>query len=692
MLDLQDPVDSVPGVGPARARVLAAAGVHTVGDLLLQLPLRYEDRSRLLPVARLRAGEPACVCVRVLSCRRTGPPGRRARVLAELEDDSGRLAAVWFNQPYVRDSLRPGTRVLLYGRPVSYRGRLQLVNPVHAAADAAGESLHLGRPVPVYRRIGPLGAGVLRRLIHALLEQLADRPVPLDRLLAGEGLPTRTAALRAIHRPETAAELAALSARTSPAYRRLALEEFVDYQVALGLLARQTRTERGRALAIEDDALERLTAPLPFRLTGAQRRCVSELLEGMRSPAPMHRLLQGDVGSGKTAVAGCALLAAARAGVQAALLAPTEILAEQHLRTLAPWAGALGVQVGLLTAAVQAGERRALLERLASGQLPIVIGTHALLQPGVHFRRLGLVVVDEQHRFGVAQRAALRAKGGGVVPDLLVTTATPIPRSLALTLYGDLEVTRLDELPAGRAPVATRIVPAERWQEVRERLVAAARNGERAFLVAPTIEDGGAEEPLRGVEALADQLRRLLPREAVALLHGGQERAEQLRAMAAFRSGCARLLVATTVVEVGVDVPDATLIVIDHAERFGLAQLHQLRGRVGRGSRPGSCWLVAHPPLSESARRRLRALVQQHDGFLIAEQDLRLRGPGELLGVRQAGLPELRTADPFAHVEWLLQARALARRILAGADADAIAYRSAVQERWRRRIRMARAG
>ena len=288
MLDLQDPVDSVPGVGPARARVLAAAGVHTVGDLLLQLPLRYEDRSRLLPVARLRAGEPACVCVRVLSCRRTGPPGRRARVLAELEDDSGRLAAVWFNQPYVRDSLRPGTRVLLYGRPVSYRGRLQLVNPVHAAADAAGESLHLGRPVPVYRRIGPLGAGVLRRLIHALLEQLADRPVPLDRLLAGEGLPTRTAALRAIHRPETAAELAALSARTSPAYRRLALEEFVDYQVALGLLARQTRTERGRALAIEDDALERLTAPLPFRLTGAQRRCVSELLEGMRSPAPMH--------------------------------------------------------------------------------------------------------------------------------------------------------------------------------------------------------------------------------------------------------------------------------------------------------------------------------------------------------------------------------------------------------------------
>jgi ATP-dependent DNA helicase RecG len=705
---LEDPVTRVPGVGPARATLLAQAGIDTVEDLLLYLPFRYEDRSAVVSVAGVAVGQTCALRVVVERCRRVGR-GRGGRVEATVSDASGTMRVVWFRQPYVADSLRVDDVVWLYGKVGEHDGKPQLANPVfektggrdglpvgaHGTDDPPPAGVHVGRLVPIYRRIGRLTPGVLRRLIVAALEAVAEIPESLPRRArTALRLLDRGAALRAIHDPPPDADTSTYAAGRAPAHHRLVSEEFLALQTALQLQRPGTgEIGRGVPRQVSPATVETIVEQLPFALTDGQRAALEVILADLRAGAPMHRLLQGDVGCGKTAVAGCAMLAAAASGCQAALMAPTEILARQHLASLAPWAASLGVPIDGLTGSTTAAERERILAALADGTLLLVVGTHALIEQAVVFRRLGLAVVDEQHRFGVRQRAALRAKGGAgdaAWADLLVMTATPIPRTLALTLYGDLDVCTIPDSPPGRLPIATRVVPASRWRDVVELLRATAARGEQAYVVAPRIEAG--DDELAAAVRLEADLRGQLPGVCVGLVHGAQSSPEKLAAMQAFVDGRTEVLAATTVVEVGVDVRNATLMVVGHAESFGLAQLHQLRGRVGRGERPSACLFIAHEPLSSMARARLEAISGTDDGFELAEQDLLLRGPGEVLGTRQAGLAGLRVGDPLRDHAWLEATRAEAVRLAHAGDAESRAYCERVRVLWRRRLARVPAG
>ena len=692
-MQLAEGVQSVPGIGPRRAEQLRRAGLLTVGDLLTFLPKRYEDRSRFVAVADLAVGEAACVDVVVSSCRRVGPPGRRSRAELRAADASGTIHAVWFNQGYLADALPVGSRVQLYGRVQQHSGGLQMVNPVHTLVDDAQESLHIGRHVPVYPRAGGLGSGVMRRLLTAALDDVDELLDSLPQSLIGSGkLIDLGTALRHVHYPPAGADLEIWNARRSPAHRRLIMQEFIDYQAALMLQRRRVASEPGIERRLDGAVSRRIEAALPFRMTAAQQRCTAQIVADLCGTRSMHRLLQGDVGCGKTAVAACAMFAVALHGEQTALLVPSAIVADQHARTLGEWGAELGLEVASLTAATDRARRREVLAALEEGECNIVVGTQALLEPQVLFKRLGFVVVDEQHRFGVAQRALLGSKGRlqNAQPDLLVMTATPIPRSLALSLYGDLEVSRIDELPPGRAAVTTRCLHEDELDEVDHELRRVAAAGERAFVVAPRIDE--AETGGNSAVQLARQLQKRIPGVGVGLVHGDLDGEGKARAMRRFVTGITPVLVATTVIEVGVDVPEATLMVIEGAERFGLAQLHQLRGRVGRGAVPGRCWLIPRGHLNETARQRLRTLCDTQDGFRIAEEDLRLRGPGEVLGTRQAGPVELRVGDPYAHADWLEEARDIARVLVDSDDAAASRYRERLRSAWRTRMQLARSG
>ena len=696
MLQLDDSVGLIAGVGPSRATELRSGGILSVGDLLMYLPMRYEDRSQRLPVGELEPGKRVGVEAEVLSVRRKGPPGRRQQVEMRIGDDSGEAQAIWFNQPYMARRFARGDRVHLFGLVDEYRGLAQIVNPVVADADATEPSLHVGRPVPVYRRIGALGPGMLRRLVATALDALAPDGGRLPASVVDEhGLMPFRQALSELHYPPRDARLEDWAQLRSEAHRALVMNEFVDFQVVLGLQRRRAAGERGFARQITPDAVAAIVAELPFRLTAAQQRVLGEIVVDLSAPVPMHRLVQGDVGCGKTAVLGTAALAVALGGEQVAVLAPTEILVRQHLATLAPWAAALGVEVVALTGADSPAMRRPRRQRLRDDGPVIAVGTHALLEPAVEFARLGLVVVDEQHRFGVGQRAAMRAKGRrqGIQPDLLVTTATPIPRSLALTLYGDLEISRIDEMPPGRRPVLTRQLSRSPRKEIVGKLEKMIAMGARAFVVVPAIEsEEDGDETMATVAKVAEQLREALGESRVGLLHGRQNGRTKAAAIDDFVAGATPVLVSTTVVEVGVDVPAATLMVVVQANRFGLAQLHQLRGRVGRGDAGGECWLLADEPLSATARARLDTLCRTNDGFEVAEEDLALRGAGELLGYRQTGPFGFRIANPRRHYDWLLTARDVAEGLLASDDAVARDYRRALRESWRSRMRLARAG
>ncbi len=693
-MQLEEGVLAVPGVGPRRVEQLRRAGVLTIGDLLTFLPRRYEDRSRVVRVADLVVGEPACVDVVVRSCRRAGRPGRRSRAELKADDPTGSIAAVWFNQGYVVDRLAVGSPIRLYGRPLTHEGGLQMVNPALAVeVDDGEESPHMGRHVPIYSSAGGLGSGSLRRLLAASLEGLDEVSDPLpDGTIRSHQLLDLRSALRDVHYPPPDSDLDLWNARRSPAHRRLIIQEFVDYQAALMLQRRRAASEPGFARRIGAPVRRRVEAALPFEMTAAQRRCVDQIMGDLSEPGAMHRLLQGDVGSGKTAVAACAMFAVAVHGEQAALLVPSAIVADQHARTLRAWGESLGIEVAALTASTEAPRRREILAALEQGDCRIVVGTQALLQPRVRFARLGLVVVDEQHRFGVAQRAMLGSRGRRqqAQPDLLVMTATPIPRSLALSLYGDLDVSQIDELPPGRSPTTTRWLRGSELDEIDLELRRVAAAGERAFVVAPRIED--IDDGCISAVELARQLKGRNPALSFGLVHGDMDADSKAQAMHSFTSGATSVLVATTVIEVGVDVPEATLMVIEGAERFGLAQLHQLRGRVGRGARPGKCWLVPRGNVTDAAAQRLRTLCDTSDGFRIAEEDLRLRGPGEILGTRQAGPVELRIGDPYAHADWFEEARDIARALVDGTDAAATGYRDRLRDAWRTRMRLARAG
>jgi len=696
-MDLQAPVQFVKGVGPQRAEALEKGGVRTAEDLLLHLPMRYEDRRRFVPVADLEAGMRVSVSgeVVVAGLRR----GRRMTLYEiRLDDGTGKLKVLWFNQPFLRDVLEKGTKVALFGLVERNQGSRQLAmrSPQYEVLDGdETAAVHTGRIAPVYEKLGTLTAKPLRRILSGLAAKVPpdlDDPLPSE-VRSALGVIPRGEALRRVHLPDDADDLADLERFRGPGHVRLILEELFLFQLGLALRRHGIRAEsKGVAFEVTDRTREAVKRILPFPLTGAQRRVLREIADDMRSPHPMNRLVQGDVGSGKTMVALLAMIIAVDNGHQAAFMAPTEILAEQHFLTFQRLLASSPCETVLLTSAVKGKQRKERLARVASGEAQIVVGTHALIQEAVSFHRLGLAVVDEQHRFGVLQREDLRRKGYEV--DVLVMTATPIPRTLALTAYGDLEVSVVDEKPPGRTPIRTLLRAASARREVVQLLRRELDAGRQAYVVYPLVEESEKLEDVRAATQAAEEWRKALPGVTVGLLHGRMRSAEKEEAMAAFTAGTLQVLVATTVIEVGVDVPNATVMVIEHAERFGLAQLHQLRGRVGRGSGASTCVLLAHGRLSDVARARLDVMVATEDGFVIAEKDLEIRGPGDFFGTRQWGMPSFRVAHLLRDRDLLDPARREAFRLVAehGAALPAPLPSFLAEGGWERRFGLARVG
>ena len=640
------------GVGPRRAADLARVGLTTVEDLLLRFPLRYEDRAHVLPIGQLRPGVTATVVGEVLSAgiRPTRRPGFRLFELI-VRDATGPMRAVFPNQAFLRDVFHGGQQIVLYG-PIEYRsaGGLQFTNPEYEILkgdpEDDDETVHTGRIVPIYEKAGSVTPRMQRTLVRRLLAEMPpaiDDPLP-EPIRRAADLPDRREAIQQTHFPPEGTDVAALNTSRTPAQQRLIFEEFFLFQAGLILRKRRLALElKARPVVVDDRVREAARRVLPFKLTAGQKEALREIVGDMQRHEPMNRLLQGDVGAGKTIVALLAAVVAMENGLQVAFMAPTEILADQHYVTIRRLLDASRFRVASLSGSVAAVKRREVLAELASGAIHLVVGTHALAEPTVQFRELGLAIIDEQHRFGVVQRATLRAKGAN--PDVLVMTATPIPRTLALTTYGDLDVSVIRGLPPGRQPIST----VSRTESKREEIYRAARRelqaGRQVYVIYPLVEDSEKVD-LRAATAMADHLQaEIFPEFSVGLLHGRLKQDEKDRVMAAFARGDVHVLVATTVVEVGVDVPNATMMIVEHAERFGLSQLHQLRGRVGRGSQPSTCVLLYQYPISEAGRERLDALVATTDGFEIAERDLALRGPGDFFGTRQSGLPTLRVGD-----------------------------------------------
>jgi len=664
----ETPVTVLPGVGASVAAKLQARGIGSLQDLWLHLPLRYEDRTTLLPICALKAGLPAQVEGRVEAVER-GFRYRPMLRVAVSDGSGGTLVLRFFHFRAAQVAqFAVGTRLRAYGTPRPGQHGLEIVHPSYRVL-GEGEEPGLGEALdPVYPAVEGIGPATLRKLIGQALERLPDEAtleVLPPALLAGMALPSLRQALLTMHRPPADVDLAALAAGTHPVQRRLALEELLAHHLSQRRQRIALQRQRAPALRGRDGLAKTLLDALPFRLTAAQRRVFDEIRKDLARGHPMLRLVQGDVGSGKTVVAALAAMLAVERGKQVALAAPTELLAEQHLANLRGWLEPLGVRVAWLAGKVTGKARGKVLEEVASGHAQVVVGTHALMQDNVVFDDLALAIVDEQHRFGVHQRLALRDKGAaaGVVPHQLVMTATPIPRTLAMAAYSDLDVSAIDELPPGRTPVQTSVLSAERRPELVERIRLACAQGRQAYWVC-TLIDESDEVVATAAQNTYETLSAQLPELRIGLVHGRMKAAEKQAAMRAFKVAETHLLVATTVIEVGVDVPNASLMIIENAERLGLAQLHQLRGRVGRGAAASSCVLMYQPPLSAMARQRLETMRQTSDGFLIAEKDLELRGPGELLGTRQTGLAAFRIADLARDAALLPAVHALAERLL----------------------------
>ncbi|MDQ3618163.1 MAG: ATP-dependent DNA helicase RecG [Pseudomonadota bacterium] len=682
----ETPLTALPGCGPKVAEKLAARGLTCLQDLWLQLPRQYEDRTRLTPIRDLQPGVAAQVEARIEAVER----GFRYKPMLRVaigDDSHATLVLRFFHFRAAQVAqFVPGARLRCYGTPRPGQHGLEIVHPSYRLLDDAAEAGLGDQLDPVYPAIEGISPASLRRLIGLALDRLPDDAalelLPRE-LREGLRLPSLREALLTVHRPAQGSDIAALLAGLHPAQRRLALEELLAHHLSL---RRQRMVQQAHAApALRQLALaKRLRAALPFALTGAQQRVFDEIVVDLARPTPMLRLVQGDVGSGKTVVAALAAMLAVATGKQAALMAPTELLAEQHLNNLRGWLEPLGVRVAWLAGKVTGRARSQVLAEVATGEAQVVVGTHALMQEGVAFHDLALAIVDEQHRFGVHQRLALRDKGAGgrvderaIVPHQLVMTATPIPRTLAMAAYADLDVSAIDELPPGRMPVQTVALSAERRPELVERIRSACAEGRQAYWVC-TIIDESDEVIAQAAQTTFDELTRQLPGLRIGLVHGRMKPADKQATMLAFKQGAIDLLVATTVIEVGVDVPNASLMIIENAERLGLAQLHQLRGRVGRGSAASSCVLLYRSPLSQMARQRLETMRETNDGFVIAEKDLELRGPGELLGTRQTGLAGFRVADLARDADLLPQVQQLGERLLA--EAPDIAER--IVARW----------
>jgi ATP-dependent DNA helicase RecG len=691
---LQTSLQFLKGVGPRKAADLKRAGLVTVEDLLYRLPFRYEDRSRMQPIASLRPGAKAAVLGEIKTANLAMTQRRGFKIFhIILGDASGSIRCTWMNQAFLADILKPHLQVIVFGDVKLDSRGLHFMNaeyelvtaaPAEASADAQGPDpgLHTGRIVPFYEKAGSVTPNMQRRIVRQAIDQLPaelDDPVPAD-VRQRLGLIDRRAAIEGAHFPPNEASVEMLNAFRSPAQRRMIFEEFFLFQLGHAWRRRLTGAEVKPFVPLVDDRIRASAAKvLPFKLTSGQRQAVKEIVDDMRQPAPMHRLLQGDVGAGKTIVALLAAIVAMENGLQVAFMAPTEILAGQHYGNIARLLASSRFRVDLLTGSTPGLHKHTLLANIERGTTNLIVGTHALVQDRVTFHRLGLVIIDEQHRFGVAQRAALRAKG--LRPDVLLMTATPIPRTLALTDYSELDVSKVIGLPPGRQPVRTWVKPESRRDEIYQLIRDQLDAGRQAYVIYPLVEESEKID-LKSATEMADHLQgEIFPGYRVALLHGRMKPDVKDRVMHAFAAGQIHILVSTTVVEVGVDVANASVMVVEHAERFGLSQLHQLRGRVGRGAWESHCVLLYQSPWTDDGRERLKAMATTSDGFAIAERDLELRGPGDFFGTRQSGLPRLRTGDLVRDRDLMEEAHREARQLVEHADLGP-ALLQFVQERW----------
>ncbi len=698
-MDLDTPITYLKGVGPHRAKMLEAKGVLTVEDLLYYLPFRYEDRGNTKPISQLAPGETATVVGRISAAQLFHSRRSSLRMFeVRITDGSGPpLVCKWFRGDYLQSILERGRQVALYGKVEwdDYAKEITIFHPQYEILDSADEAegnLHLARIVPIYQAANKVNTRILRGLIHRALEAVPPNEDPLPESVRRRiGLPARPLALRQAHFPEADADLRLLNAFRMPAQSRLIFEEFFYLECGLALKRRKTRGVQGIAFSLNDRAREKIKSILPFKPTAAQKRVLKEIAGDMSQPAPMNRLLQGDVGSGKTIVALEAGVIALENDYQVAVMAPTEVLATQHYLYFKQLLEPAGYVVVLLTGSAKARDKKSLKSMAAAGVAQVVVGTHALISKDVEFNNLGLIVVDEQHRFGVMQRFELLRKGKH--PDVLVMTATPIPRTLALTVYGDLDVSVIDELPPGRRPIITREAGQDRVEKVYSFVRKEVDKGRQVYVVCPTIEESEAKA-VKAAQKLYEHLSKtVFPGLEVSLLHGRLPTAEKQSVMQRFKAGEVQILVSTTVIEVGVDVPNATVMVIEHAESFGLSQLHQLRGRVGRGSEQSYCVLLTEK-VGETARERIQTMVETQDGFKIAETDLRLRGPGEFFGTKQSGLPAFRVANLIRDRELLEAARAEANAYIEN-PANAKELQTLVKyirEKWQRRYGLVQVG
>jgi len=655
---LAKPLTALKGIGPALAQKLEKLGLQRVEDLLFLLPLRYEDRTQLVKIGALAAGARCLVSGEILLAE-TAYRGRR-NLLVRISDGSGQLTLRFFHFSRQQQAqFQAGMHVTCFGEVRRGNSGFEMIHPEYRVlrenqATAMSDSL-----TPIYPATEGVQQGRLRNLTDQALRAMQDEP-PVELLPEGVtdklGMPSLGEAIRYLHRPPPDAQIEQMLAGKHPCQQRLAFEELLAHYLSLRSLRALAVTDDAIALVDGSEQVSGFIGDLPFTLTGAQQRVVDEILGDVAQPHPMMRLIQGDVGSGKTVVAAIACLKAIACGVQAAIMAPTEILAEQHWRNFSDWFRPLGIEPAWLSGSQKAAARREALASIVDGSAQLIVGTHALFQEGVEFHRLALVVIDEQHRFGVHQRMALRDKGVGTEghPHQLVMTATPIPRTLAMAAYADLDTSVIDELPPGRQPVSTIAVPDSRRGEIVERVRAACASGQQAYWVCPLIEESEVLD-YQAAEASYQVLTEALPELRVGLVHGRMRPAEKERGMQAFKEGLIQVLVATTVIEVGVDVPNASLMIIENSERMGLSQLHQLRGRVGRGAAQSHCVLLYKPPLGRIAKERLAVLRDTNDGFVVAQRDLELRGPGELLGTRQTGLPDYRVANLVRDAELMPQ-------------------------------------
>ncbi len=707
---LANSVRCVKGVGPKRAAQLEAAGLGTVEDILYHLPFRYEDRREIKKISQAVLGlEQSFSGLLVLLQNRFNPRRRSQMLTAVLRDESGTIDLMWYRAPsYLANGLAQGQNLLIHGKvEQGTQGRLRIVHPDFEIYEPGDGTTH-ARILPVYLRPGGMPVSFMRKLTAQALEQYQHYlPPGLPDIIASRmRLAPISVALRQLHIPAADASVTALNCANSPAHRSVIFEELFYMQLGLGRRKYARTQNRAQPIGGGDGALvKHMRALLPFMLTGAQQRVFGEITADMASAQPMQRLIQGDVGSGKTMVAWLASLRTIEQGYQALWMAPTEILAEQHFRSLSGYAQALGVTGALLTAATPAKERKQLLPRIASGEVQFVVGTHALIQEDVHAPRMGLGVIDEQHRFGVAQRLSLRQLVAGSEapasatqePHMLLLSATPIPRSLAMVLYGDMEVSFVDEMPPGRSPIVTKVFNERERKQVYTIVLEELKKGHQAFVVLPLVEPSEQLQQVKDATQMAEKMRQTLFREfGVGLAHGRMKAAERERIMRDFRDGKLGILVATTVIEVGIDIPNATVMVVEHAERFGLSQLHQLRGRVGRGRAPGCCLLVNRGTASTVAAERLRVMAEENDGFKIAEADLKLRGPGELLGTRQSGLADFRLASLTRDTELLIAARQEAMAWLEKdpqlKSKDSAGMREILKYRWGKRLQLGAVG